>query len=536
MRRLDTGQVTRISDAGDFAGQPFFSPNGRWIGFFSPGGPGRVRLRKVPVDGGLAVDLAELSEYPMGASWGPDGRIYLGSGEQGLQWVPAEGGSPRRITTADRTRESGHRLPRVLPDSDAIVFTTMPLAFGVKARIEAFSPGSGERKVVVEDGADARYLPTGHLAFMQQGVLMAAPFDRSRLELTAPPVPVTEGVSQALGDAGDANWNSGAGQFAVSDSGLLAYASGRIHERPPIELLLLDESGRLEPLPGFDRPLVTPQGDFSPDGRYLAFVESPPGGLLWLFDLRRQTYRALTNSGHAVCPQWSPDGTRLVASWTEGGPIHLWSVPTGRGDRKRLTESEHNDLAPSWSPDGQFLVFVRGYPGPEDIFLYRFDDGQTLPFLVTQARESHPEFSPDGRWLAYDSDESGRPEVYVTSFPDREQTLTVSRRGGVAPSWSPDGRRLFYYPPSPASDGSRSMMSVAVRHSPELSLGQPIPLFRLPDGFVHLYPMRGYDLHPDGRRFLIGRLMKTDPLPPITRLHIVHNWFAELERLAPTDR
>jgi Tol biopolymer transport system component len=534
VRRLDTGEVVRILEAGEKkGGQPFFSPDGRWIGFAGAEAPRRpILLRKIPVEGGLVVDLAELSEMPMGASWGPDGRIYLGSEKQGLQWVPAEGGSPREITTVDRKREVGHRLPSVLPGGRELLFTTMPFLWGVKARIEAVSLETGERKVVVEDGADARYLPTGHLVFLRQGVLMAAPLDLSRLELTAPPVPVLEGVSQALNWGSD-DLNSGAGQFTVSDSGLLAYAPGGIVEDTPIELLLVDESGRAELLPGFDRPLVSPQLDFSPDGRQLAFTEQHRSGLLWLFDVERQTFRALSQGGVAGSPRWSPDGTRLAVGWAEAGPIHLWIVPTGRGDWERLTEGERMDWSPSWSPDGRFLAFVRGGPPSFDILIYRFEDRQIGPFLTTEANEYSPEFSPDGRWLAYTCNESGRDEVYVTSFPGREQTMTVSRNGGQAPAWSRDGSRLLYY--SRPSEGRRSMMAVTVRQGPELSLGIPTPLFRLPEGVV-AFGTRTYELHPDGRRFLVGRYVKTEPPPPITRLNLVHNWFAELERLAPTGR
>jgi hypothetical protein len=178
---------------------------------------------------------------------------------------------------------------------------------------------------------------------------------------------------------------------------------------------------------------------------------------------------------------------------------------------------------------------VRGSnPQETDILLYRFEDRQVVPFLTTRAAEMWPEFSPDGHWLAYASDESGQTEVYATSFPDRLRTLTVSSQGGTTPAWSRDGERLFYLHRAP--DGVYSMMAVTVRHGSELSLGKPTTLFLLPDRFVHLWPMRSYELHPDGRRFVVGRFAKIDPPKPITRLNLVHNWFAELERLSPTHR
>jgi serine/threonine protein kinase/Tol biopolymer transport system component len=532
LRRLDTGEVTRIPGT-EGAHQPFFSPDGLWIGFCAYESESKNWLRRVSVEGGLVADLAELPWWPKGASWAADGRILLGSPNRGIQWVSPEGGPPREITTADSTREVGHWLPSLLPGGHALLLTTMPNALGMKARVETISLPSEERKILIEDGADARYVPTGHLVFARQGVLMAAPFDLQRLELTASPVPVVEGVSQALGAGGVAN--SGAAQFAASDTGVLVYAAGDVHPVTPTELLLVDEAGRAEPLAGFDRPLVSPQVRYSPDGRQLAFVEQARSGLLWLFDVERHTYQPLSNEGLAGSPRWSPDGSQLVAAWSEGAWLHLWLVPTGRGEWERLTDGGRNDWAPSWSPDGRVLAFVRGSRPSEDIFLYRFEDRQVVPFLTAPARETHPEFSPDGRWLAYRSDESGQHEVYVTSFPDRERTFTVSRQGGTAPAWSRDGQKLYYYSLG-SPDGSRRMMAVTVQPGPELSLGRPAPLFTLPEGFQTLYPMRAYELHPDGQRFLVGRRVETEPPPPITRLNLVHNWFAELERLAPTGR
>jgi serine/threonine protein kinase/Tol biopolymer transport system component len=531
MRRLDTGEVTRVTDAGTKAHQPFFSPDGRWIGFVTPGEQGRrYRLCKIPVEGGLAVDIAEVSGMPMGVTWGPNGRIYLGSETGGLRSVAAEGGSLREVTRVDRTREVGHRLPRVLPGGREVLFTVMPFTWGVRAQVEVVSVDTGERKVVIEDAADARYLWTGHLVFVRQGVLMAAPFDLSRLELASSPVPVLEGVAQALNWGSD-NLNSGAAQFTVSDSGLLAYGSGGIVTDQPIELVLVGEDGRTEPLPGFDRPLVSPQLHFSPDGRQLAFNEQARSGLLWLFDVERQTFRALSDRGMAGSPRWSPDGTRLAVGWSEAGPLQLWVVPaSGRGDWVRLTEGETMAWSPSWSPDGSTLAFVRDGLAA-DILLYRFETGDIIPLLASPADERGPESSPDGRWLAYQSNESGRSEVYVTSFPDREKTLTVSRRGGEFPAWSRDGSRLFFI--SLPSDGVRSMMVTDVGYGPELSLGIPRALVQLPEGVV-LFGTRTYELHPDGRRFVVGRFVPQDPPPPITRLELVQNWFMELERLCPT--
>jgi Tol biopolymer transport system component len=537
MRSLDSGVVAPVPGT-ENAGEHFFSPDGRWIGFTALVGDGlkrRAVLRKVPVRGGLVVDLGELDFVTMGFSWGRDGKIYAGSMTRGIQWLSAEGGPLREITTRDRSREAGHRLPWVLPEGRALLFTTMPRTMTAVARVEAVFLDTGERKMVVEDAADARYLATGHLVFVRRGTLMAAPFDVDRLELTAPPVPVVDGVWQALNmRSGE---NSGAGQFAVGASGLLVYVSGGIASRDrPRELVLLDESGRAEPLPGFDREAVSPNLRFSPDGRQLAFTEEGTRDLVGLFDVERQTYRVLAEGGIATSPRWSPDGSRLAMGWSEGGPFHIYVWPASGGEGERLTESAGYDSALSWSPDGRLLAFVREELPARDIFLYRFEDRQVVPFLVTKANEAWPEFSPDGRWLAYGSDETGKDEIYVTSFPDGKQTLAVSRNGGEDPAWSRDGRRLFYVQSrGQGRETDEFMMAVSVGPGESLSLGQPTTLFRLPDGFGTRRPSSNYAVHPDGR-FLVAPRREHERPPPITRLNLVHNWFTELERLAPTDR
>jgi len=361
--------------------------------------------------------------------------------------------------------------------------------------------------------------------------VMVAPFDLDRLELKAPPAPVIAGVLQALCQS-DPTANSGAAQLAVSASGLLAYAPGGIFTDPPAELVLAAPGGSVEPLPGFDRPLCTGQHRFSPDGRQLAFVERAASGLLWLFDVERQTQRQLTREGVAGFPVWSPDGSRVVVAWSKEGALNLWSVPAeGEDAWERLTTGEEHDSPSSWSPDGRVLAFVRGL----EVFLLRLEGRQVVPFVTRPAGRitacGYAEFSPDGRWLAYVSNETGRHEVYVTSFPDRGQTLAVSRDGGNFPAWSRDGRRLFY-----RSADRNAVMAVSVDGGARLSLGLPSIVLPTPANAIGLMPVGRLELHPDGRRLLFARERAPTVIPPVTRLELVQNWFTELERLSPTGR
>jgi serine/threonine-protein kinase len=529
-RQLDEAEATRIPGT-EGASQPFFSPDGQWLGFYDSGS---AKLCKIPSAGGLAVDLVAWRPAfygPMGAVWTQEGKIILGTEDEGLVWIPAEGGRPQPITTMDPERETGHRLPHLLPGGEALLFTVMPHLWGVRARVEAVDLRTGERRVVVEDAADGRYVPSGHLVFLRQGLMMAAPFDPEKLRLEGPPVPVLDGVRQSL-NLGDSSWNSGAGQYAVADSGLMIFASGGIYDDPPAELVLVDQSGRVEPLRGFDKPLATSQARFSPDGRQIVFVEKARSGLLWLFDIERQTQRSLSTEGIAGYPVWRPDGRQVVVGWSAAGPPGLWLVPTGEvGPWQALELPGAESLPPTWSPHGQWLAFVRRNADGSDIFLYDFEDRETVPFLATPAEELSPEISPDGRWMAFVSDESGRREVYVASFPEPGRTFVLSSEAAAAPAWSEDGRTVFYY-----AFEERELRAVDFGPADGRDLGRPEVVLELEPDLVAYYPAyRGYDIHPDGSRFLVERRTSRPSLSPMLRLHLIDNWFAELERLSPTE-
>ena len=349
LRSLDRAEAEPIKGT-EGAREPFFSPDGQWVGFYANG-----ELYRVSLGGGLAQELAACPSLPKGISWGDDGKIYWGQG--GVKRVPAGGGTVEQVTKVDRNKESSHNLPVVLPGGKAMVFTVTPDLYGDRAHVEVASLPAGDRKILIEDAADARYLSTGHLVFIRRGVLMAAAFDPRRLTLTGPPITVVPGVEQAL-NVYDGTNHSGAGQFSVSASGSLAYAPGGIDHLSQCEVVLVDRDGRTEVLPGFNKPEVTNQVRLSPDGKRLAFVQA--SGPLWLFDLARATHTRISPEGLAALPRWSPDGQRLAFDWTAGGSLKSWQVsPEASDSLAPLIEGSAELWLSSWSRDGRFLAAVQ---------------------------------------------------------------------------------------------------------------------------------------------------------------------------------
>jgi serine/threonine-protein kinase len=415
-------------------------------------------------------------------------------------------------------------MPQVLPGGRAVLFTVAYGYTGAGGHIEVVSLDTGERKVVVDSGLDGRYVPTGHLLFVQQGTMMAASFDPDQLEVTGRPVPVLEGVTHTTNlSVGYAN--SGAGLFAVSDSGTLVYAPGGMAPDARRKFFWIDRLGRIEPLPALPKgALKFPR--VSPDGRLLAFSTGGMNSSLWVHDFARETNTRLTNEGRTPFASWTPDGEHIVFGLSRGGVGNLhWMSHRGN---EPLSTSEYLQQPGSWSPDGQYLAYVQ-WRHSEGTAIWLLDMGsrKVEPFLDTEHQYSYPDISPDGRWLAYVSDESGRWEVWVTSFPDSEQRMLVSNEGGKAPAWSPDGREIYYL-------FENRLMVVDADAGSELSLGRPRTLIEGP-----LYsggPLREYDITPDGARFIFATSVEPEQnTPPVRELQVVLNWFEELKRLAPTE-
>jgi serine/threonine-protein kinase len=297
---------------------------------------------------------------------------------------------------------------------------------------------------VLKGGYGARYLPTGHLLYANQGTLFGVRFDPDHLEVRGTPLPLLEKdtiASQPI---------YGAGQFDFSRNGTFLYLSTR--DRQALRLMWLDQAGKTEPLvpePGF---YITPR--FSPDGRRLA-VDGFAAAVsdIWTYDLQRHAPQRLTFTSNNFFPVWTPDGKHLVYS-SQGSTLAIWWIRAdGGGEAARLYESKNLVRAHSFSLDGRRLAFSEtGVDTGGDLWTLPLDttdpehpkSGKPELFLGTPANEVYPSISPDSRWMAYQSNESGEDQIHVRPFPGPGGHWQVSTSGGQSPVWSRNGHELFF--------------------------------------------------------------------------------------------
>lgn len=513
--QLDTGGATALVGTDD-ATQPFFSPDGQWVGFFSDG-----RLRKVALQGGPVNALAD-APIPHGANWTSDGSIvYAPSLGSGLLRISSLGGAPQTLTTPDATqRELSHRWPQVLPGNKAVLFT-IQLSTQVnydEARIAVLSLETGKWRTVIEGGSYARYVPSGQIVYAHGGALMAVPFDLLSLQVKGSPAPAQQGVVTSV-------VTSGGAEYDVADSGLLAYVPGTT--RPPERLLAwVDRQGVGKELPAPVNAYVNPR--ISPDGKMLAVQILGAGEDLWIYDFSRNTLMRLTFGGvggGSSPPLWTPDGRKVVYR-SRTPTLSFRAKPAdGSGAEETLFSKELDDPGATpftVSPDGKTLLFGRrNVTGAVGIYAISLDGSATVqPFLQSAFNQSVPRFSPDGRWVVYESNESGRSEVYVQPYPGPGGKWLISTDGGTYPRWAHSGREIFYR-------NEDKMMVVPVETLPSFRAGTPRMLFR---GLGYV-PQGRFDLAPDDQHLLMIR--EKEAPASLKELSITLNWPEELKRRLP---
>jgi serine/threonine-protein kinase len=470
------------------------------------------------------------SASAFGGSWGASGTIVFSQGLLGLWRVSAAGGTPELVSAPDTGKgELKYLLPRILPGDRTVIFTVShtPLPTWEDTEIVAQSLQSGERKVLVRGGADGRYLPSGHLVFVQRGTLMAVPFDLGRLEVTGGAVALVANVMQAANTTGEL-FDVGAGQFSVSASGALLYVSGGISPDPERSLVWVDRTGAAQPLRLPTRAYLSPR--LSPDGQR-AIVWTQGDRNIWVHDLARGLLTRLTSEARNARAIWTPDGKRVIYGSTTGGNENLFVRPgDGSGSPERLTTSPNLQVAAAWSPSDSALLFVEFRPktGNDILAMLPSGDRQPRPIVETRFPEAYPDLSPDGRWLAYASEESGRGEVWVQPYPGPGTRHQVSTDGGTGPAWSHDGRELFYTTTQTVGGQATltRMMAVPVTLKPTLTFGAPRQLFEGRYGATAV--IRSYDVTADGRRFLMVQ-QKERPAVAVSEMILVQNWLEEVK-------
>jgi serine/threonine protein kinase/WD40 repeat protein len=498
----------------------FFSPNGEWVGFFAD-----TKLKKVPVQGGAPVVICD-ARNARGASWGDDDNIVFAPDLRGgLVRVSANGGVPRPLTEL-KAGETSHRWPQVLPGAKVVLFTAGSGMNWDHASIEIQSLTTGQRNALHKGGSYGRFLPSGHLVYVQQSTLFARAFDLDRKEFTGPPAQILEDVANEA-VTGSAHFDF---STAPAGHGSLVHRTGKDAKTA---IYWLDITGNTQPL--YTVPGVYFSPRFSPDGKRLVVALFSGNTGLWMFDSERDNFSRLTSVAGDNYPVWAPDGKHIAYDSARTGLF--WVRSDASSMPERLTTSEYASYPYSFSPDGKRLAYAEATPeAGTDIWTLPLEGSESdhptaakpEPFLRTAASERDPAFSPDGRWMAYASDESGDFEVYVRPFPGPGSKWRISIAGGRMPVWSKSARELAYE----TADGRLMTVSYSL-NGDKLILGEP---HSWPGNRILRSGVQNMDLAPDGKRFaiLMAPEASTEQRSP-GGVTILLNFFDELRRRVPSD-
>lgn len=511
---------------------PFFSPDGKWIAYFS--GVDK-QLKKINIAGGSPIPLCDVTTGRYVGDWEGEEIIFVGANTPGIMQISDNGGTAKLLI--EKENELAFLFPQLLPNGKSVLFTKVENNQNIFITVRSLE--TGEIKEIIP-GYKARYLPTGHLVYSNAkdlasmvGDLFAVPFDIEKLEVTGEQLLMVENISGFVGMG-----------YALSDTGTLVYVPAKKSNGSNLlgkTLVWIDRDKKIEELTASPKLYLHPK--ISPDGKSVAMsiTDTASGNQdIWIWEFERKNLtRLTTDEGYDFQPIWTPDGKRIVFTSNRNGTGSIYQVAANAtGDVELLCSVPGRSLFPySWSSDGKTLVMGEAGDGQKswDISILSMEGKHERTLLLHERFfEVQPQVSPDGHWLAYSSDDSGQQvEVYLRPFPDVDKDkIKVSTNGGHSPRWASDGYELLYL------NTQNELMTVSVEMDSPLKLGTPKVLF----GSDYVFDTEStgivWDIHPDGKRFLMMKTLSSADAVTAdqqTKIIVVTNWFEELKKRVPAD-
>ena len=489
---------------------PFWSPDGKSIGFFAEG-----KMKRLDIAGGPVQAICD-APSGRGGAWNTDGTIVFtpsGGLLDGLYRVSSAGGTPSRLTTPDPDRgETTNRWPEFLPDQKHFLYFGGDVAGSVALSAErnaifVGSLDSKEKTLVVKGTGNASYVAPGYLLYYSEKTLFAQPFNASTFKLSGDPVALLTDVAFTPRISHSA--------FSASESALIAQRGSGVAVS---QLTWFDRNGNQLGTVG-GREIVANVA-LAPDGKTIAADrtdEETQDNDIWIYNLQQNTLKRLTfDSSVDSAPVFSPDGRQFIFASSRSRNFGVYIKNSdGSQPEQPLPFNAHDnaDRYPSdWSRDARHILFTRA----TDLWVADAPDWKARPLVENQGTVRNAQFSPDGKWVAYASSQTGKWEVYVTSFPDGHGIWQVSTAGGTQPRWRGDGKELYYL------SADSKIMAVPIAGGANFNAGAPVPLFQAdPRVLVATSELSAYDVTRDGKRFLINTQLKNPEAQPMT---VVLNW------------
>ncbi|HEX4567278.1 MAG TPA: hypothetical protein VH138_11640, partial [Vicinamibacterales bacterium] len=503
-RPLDRLEVSPI--AGTEGGlDPFFSPDGRQVGFVTAG-----QLKRIPIEGGPSVTIWRGNPTFAGAAWAADGTIIYSHDAQLFRIAP-DGGQPVRLAQPDTAHgEVGYDRPVILPSGKFILYTVE--LSGGRSRVDACRIDGGGAKTILENGLGAQYLPPGHLVYARTDHLLAVSFNADTLQVSGTPVTLEEGVFSSTAE--------GVSNASIAADGTAVFVAGHntsLEGRP----VWVDRTGsHLERL--VEQPLADPRNvRLSPDGRRVALTIGPPGQAdIWVYDLARRALPIqLTFRNHNTFAVWSPNGQQITFMNVAGSVVRDFTVPSdGSGVEPQPITMDNGGAPLDWSPREPTLLLYWNTA----LSLLRPPDRTMTVWAPVPFARFGGRFSHDGRWVAYAATQTGAAEIWVRPFPGPGTPLRVSSGGGHSPVWSADDKEIFF------TNGPKMMAAHVTALDPSPLIDPPRQLFEGGFRFDDIdLVLRHYDVAADGRFLMIEPVQPRD-----ASIVVALHWDEELKRRA----